>query len=206
MPTEALVQIPPTGSGKKVRADSALHGGNTVLAEYMQLGPFMNSDWPAYSIVSADSALLADKVHLHIAPSTAMEIVLIKISHHHTAASALAYPCAFWLVYHVGATGVSGGTSIMGSVNKLDTNNAAASTYVSQIYDNGPTVVGATSTQKVASCAINAHAGQTEAILYEEKLNTQRFKLSSGVYTVTQYGADSVGSIDVTCIFRIRTS
>jgi len=200
---ETYVQLPADSTGSKLRAISVSKNDVTVLEQVVRVELLEKATLAHYAAVATGLAVGANVYHLVLANNSGSSL-LIDIVHLKVAMNATAVVSGFPMAFRLLRTtdGGTGGTAI--TVSNFDTDNAALPSQITVKY----TVTTPTDSTVIASGSCNPEetGGNTETVLWDEKLQCQPLTVREGEWlAVKQYGTAGVGVVDVTLQFRTRS-
>jgi len=190
--SESYIQLPPDGTGKRVRA---IYRGDLGVYEEVQLFKDIETENPVYVVAVSASSVSANKHHLTIwnGSTYRLRVLEIVVSMHETA-TVSGYIMQY-LVYR--ASAVSGGTAL--SIDRLDPDDPAPPSGISAYTGATVTITG----NPLAIFTLNPE--ETGGDCYRDFKPPKPIIVKPGTgLTIQQYGTAGVGLFNAVIYFSVE--
>jgi uncharacterized membrane protein YwzB len=190
--SESYIQLPPDGTGKKVRA---VYQPALDVYEEVQLSKDIEAVNPVYVVAVSASAVAANKHHLTLWNGSAQRVrVLAIIVACHTTAAVTGFTMQYLLLR---ASTVSGGTAL--AIGKLDPDDPAPPSGITAFTGATVTVTGA----PLAIFTLNPEETGAFSWIYFRPPKPIVVGPGSGL-TIQQYGTAGVGLFNAVMYFSVE--
>jgi hypothetical protein len=187
--SESYIQLPPDGTGKKVRA---IYNATRDTYEEVQLVKDVEKANPIYVVSVSASPVAASKHHLSLWNGSTYRVRIIGIiAGMHNTAAVTGYIMQF-LAYR--ASSISGGTAL--TIDRLDPDDPAPPTGITSSTGATVTVTG----QPLAIFTLNPEETGSQNWIYFVPPKPIVIKPSTG-FTIQQYATAGVGLFNATIYF-----
>jgi uncharacterized membrane protein YwzB len=190
--SESYIQLPPDGTGKKVRA---IYRGDLGVYEEVQLFKDIETENPVYVVAVSASSVSANKHHLTIwnGSTYRLRVLEIVVSMHETA-TVSGYIMQY-LVYR--ASAVSGGTAL--SIDRLDPDDPAPPSGISAYTGATVTITG------IPLAIFTLNPEETGGDCYRDFKPPKPIVVKPGTgLTIQQYATAGVGLFNAVIYFSVE--